>query len=643
VGTKKNLKPLSVTHPELAAEAVGWDPAKFSYGMNINVTWKCKNQHIYESIINGRALRGSGCPYCGGKKVLVGFNDLATTHPHLVVEVDGWDPKLFTFGSNKKMPWKCRNGHRWEVSINSRAGTKKSNCPYCSGLKTITGINDLSISHPKLAQQADGWDPSKFKAGSNKKMSWKCAKGHKWESAINKRAIEEQGCPTCSNHKTFKGFNDLRTTHPNLANEADGWDPTILVAGSGKKMSWKCAKGHRWDARVADRLSGNNCPYCSNTRVLSGFNDLKSLKPTLAKEANGWNPSNFLAGSTLKKSWKCKKGHTWNATIKARFNGSGCHICENQTIKVGFNDLRTTHPNLANEADGWDPTQVFANTRKLMNWICPSGHKFKSAGYSRVAGRGCPICSNKKLLKGFNDLATTHPLLAAEAVGWDPTLVTFGMGGKKLKWRCSKNHIYFSSLNNRRLSSDAVGGCPYCTGKQVLIGFNDFATTHPKLSKEADGWDTQTLTAGSNKKMKWTCAFGHKWNATVSSRVVGRGCPSCAITGFDPNKDGWLYFLSHPNWQMLQIGISNIPDVRIKKHKKLGWELLELRGPMDGYITQQWETAILRMLKAKGADLSNDSIAGKFDGYSESWSISTYEAKSLKQLMESTEIFEEQK
>ena len=94
---------------------------------------------------------------------------------------------------------------------------------------------------------------------------------------------------------------------------------------------------------------------------------------------------------------------------------------------------------------------------------------------------------------------------------------------------------------------------------------------------------------------------------------------------------------------MLQIGITNVPESRLGSHRKLGWEVLELRGPMDGHLTQQWETAILRMLKAKGADLSNDKIAGKFDGYSEAWSKSTFEVKSIKELMRLTEEFEASK
>lgn len=62
---------------------------------------------------------------------------------------------------------------------------------------------------------------------------------------------------------------------------------------------------------------------------------------------------------------------------------------------------------------------------------------------------------------------------------------------------------------------------------------------------------------------------------------------------------------------------------------------------MDGHLTQNWETSILRMLKAKGADLSNRKIAGKFDGYSEAWSVSTFKIKSIKELMRLTDKFEE--
>jgi hypothetical protein len=92
---------------------------------------------------------------------------------------------------------------------------------------------------------------------------------------------------------------------------------------------------------------------------------------------------------------------------------------------------------------------------------------------------------------------------------------------------------------------------------------------------------------------------------------------------------------------MFQIGITNVLQVRLDKHKRLQWELIDVRGPMDGLLAKEIESSILAMLKAKSADLSNAEIAGKFDGYSEAWSKSTFEAKSIKELMRLTEEFEE--
>jgi hypothetical protein len=190
----------------------------------------------------------------------------------------------------------------------------------------------------------------------------------------------------------------------------------------------------------------------------------------------------------------------------------------------------------------------------------------------------------------------------------------------------------------------AKSDCPFCTGRKVLKGFNDLRTTFPLLSNEADGWDPSSVSHGSDQKRKWRCEYGHSWTAAISSRTSQfTGCPSCHSGGFDPNKPAYLYFLKHLDWEMLQIGITNNLFVRMKAHTRLGWEMVDQRGPMDGHLTQQWETAILRMLKSKGADLSNEKIAGKFDGYSEAWSKSTFEVSSIKELMRLTEEFEEKK
>ncbi len=575
--TKKEKQPLSVTHPELASEAVGWDPTTISRGSNKKLLWRCPREHEYEMTAHSRTGQNSGCPYCAGKRVLPGFNDLATTHPQFAKEADGWDPTSVTAGSHEIKNWKCQNGHSFSVNPNQRT-SRVSNCPTCANLRIEKGFNDLQTLYPKLAAEANGWNPTEVGGGSSKRFSWRCSpKGHIWESTIINRTSNGSNCPVCVGQLVIVGVNDLVTTHPEIASQAIGWDPTTLPAGSKKKRSWLCANGHNYLAPVVNKTNLNSgCPICANLQVLVGYNDLATTHPELAKEAEGWDPTKVVYGSPAKKNWKCSRGHNWLAAISNR---------------------------------------------------------------SGSQKQGCPICANLQVLVGYNDLATTHPELAKEAEGWDPSTVVAGTSQKK-SWKCKQGHKYFAAVTSRSAHA-RQSGCPVCDGKVVLAGFNDIATTHPHLANEAVGWDTTSVMAGSSrKKLKWKCVEGHIWEAHPNARLGGHGCPSCATSGFDPNKTGWLYFLKHDDWEMQQIGITNVPDDRLGRHKKLGWRVLELRGPMDGHLIQQWETAILRMLRAKGADLSNPKIAGKFDGYSEAWSISTFDAKSIKELMRLTEEFE---
>jgi hypothetical protein len=177
----------------------------------------------------------------------------------------------------------------------------------------------------------------------------------------------------------------------------------------------------------------------------------------------------------------------------------------------------------------------------------------------------------------------------------------------------------------------------------VLSGYNDLATLFPHLAKETYLWDASEFLPGSGLKKDWKCSEGHIYRSAIEKRTRSlnpSGCPTCAKFGFDQNKEAYIYLLEHPQWEMFQIGITNDLSRRLNEHRRNKWKVIETRGPMDGLLTQQWETAILRMLKAKGADLSNSKIAGKFDGYSEAWSKSTFKAKSIRELMHLTEEFE---
>jgi hypothetical protein len=432
-----------------------------------------------------------------------------------------------------------------------------------------------------------------------------------------------------------RDFVPLSVTHPELAREASGWDPSTLRPGSDKKVTWECSLGHRWDATPNARTGqGQGCAVCAGKKVFVGFNDLATTRPEVAKEADGWDPRSVTQGSGKKLSWKCGKGHKWIALIASRSKGSGCPVCAGKAVEPGYNDLATTNPELAKQAHGWDPRTVNFGSDKVKEWICEKGHLWTASIMTRSAGNGCSICANKKVLAGYNDLATTNPQLANEAFGWDPTMI-IGGSHKKLEWKCSFGHLWLATPNTR---TSMKSGCPVCDGIKVLVGFNDLVTTHPLIAEEADGWDPTTTTKGTHSKRTWKCILGHTWSASPKSRTgMQSGCPTCSVTGFDPNKEGYLYFLYHPNWIMHQIGITNVPEDRVGRHKKLGWEPIEIRGPLDGFVARQWEQDILSMLRAKGIVLGSKNGVGKFDGYTEAWDANSLNVDSLKELMKMVE------
>jgi tRNA(Arg) A34 adenosine deaminase TadA len=359
---------------------------------------------------------------------------------------------------------------------------------------------------------------------------------------------------------------------------------------------------------------------------------LADLFPEIASQAHGWNPTDVKAQSHFKRRWKCGQGHEWDATIKGRTSGKGCPICSGKYVLAGFNDLSHTHPEIALQAVGWDPKTVTAGSNQKVRWRCALAHEWDAAVADRTRkdSTHCPFCMGKRVWKGFNDLVTTHPEIALQAVGWDPTEVSAGSSRRKLRWRCNLAHEWDAVVKSRVRGH----GCPICSGKYVLAGFNDLSHTHPAIALQAVGWDPTEVSAGSDQKRRWHCENNHEWDAAISSRTQGYGCPICSKSGFDPFKPAWLYFLDHDDWNMFKIGITNVPDDRLARHKGNGWTVLEVRGPMIGASARSLEVTILSALSRRGAAWAKQSNGSNFDGYTESWTKESFYVTSIKQMLD---------
>ncbi len=433
----------------------------------------------------------------------------------------------------------------------------------------------------------------------------------------------------------------LAESHPKHAKMANGWDPKLFSANSNLVKEWKCNKGHVFQAKIFNFTRPKSevlCHVCSGRKVLAGYNDLKTLYPEIAKEAVGWDPSQFTAGSNLRKPWKCQKGHEWEVKINSRviFN-SGCPQCAHQKVILGETDLETMYPNVAEQAYGWDPGQVMPGSHQVKDWICQYGHVWPSPINIRVKGSGCPYCRGYYPIIGETDLKTLLPVIAAQADGWDPSTVTVH-SQKRKEWRCELGHSWTAVVASRTDSRWQTAACPVCIGQKVLAGFNDLATKLPHLVNEVDGWDPTTVTAGSGKKLAWVCKEGHRWKAQVASRASGRGCPECALYGFKPDRDAWLYLLQDKKRGIMKIGITNDFDERVGLHKRKGFVLIDSLGPYIGKRVRAWEQEVIIKLQSRGIRFADNLELGTFDGYTESWYTESLEVTSIANLFGKLEM-----
>ena len=284
--------------------------------------------------------------------------------------------------------------------------------------------------------------------------------------------------------------NSLSVVHPELIVE---WSkknlpltPDGITFGSNKVVWWKGSCGHEWQTSVKARSKGEKCPICSGARAVAGINDLSTLKPGLASEwskKNEIKPTEVTVGSHKKVIWKCRLGHEWTASVKSRsINGSGCPYCSHNKVLVGFNDLATVVPKVADE---WSeknyplqPDEVNAKSRKNVWWHCKKcGNEWKSVINARIKGTVCPVCAEREVLAGYNDLATTDKNLLSD---WDyeqnriqPTEVS-RTSAKRAWWKCRHGHSWSMKINERTILGK---GCRICE-QEYLSVFPAFALSY---------------------------------------------------------------------------------------------------------------------------------------------------------------------
>ena len=493
---------LASQYPEIAKQ---WHPTKNKVGpsevmprTHKKAWWICEKGHEWEAVIGSR-ISGVGCPYCANKKVLKGYNDLATIDPELAKE---WHPSKngsltaadVTPASGVKVWWICPYGHEYQTQVCSRKAG--SGCPKCSDMlrtsfpeqaiyyyikqefpDAINSYRDIF----KSSMELDIYVPS-LKVGieydgrlyhTSKDIQLRDARKYKIckENGIFLIRIREMS------DSTLILMADRKIEIPDASDKYLNWAINNLCYHLGRIVMPDVQRDRK---QIFDYLTARKTSLASEYPEIAIEWDYEANSPLV--------PENLPPHSNERVAWKCKVcGNKWYAAIGDRTgeDKNGCPECAAmrgakklvQTMVKEKGSLASQHPELLKE---WgysrnldtSPEEVTPRSGIKVAWICSKcGHRWDSTIDHRVSGRGCPYCARKAVVTGKNDLATLHPELMRE-------------------WDFQKNTL-----------------------------------------------DPTAVAEHSGKKAFWICSTcGNQWEATIASRSSGHGCSKCGHRKKRPHK-----------------------------------------------------------------------------------------------------------
>ena len=464
-------------------------PDEVNKGSKDTVWWVCPTCHgHYLQSPSAKVYKNAGCIYCSGKSVLAGYNDLLSTAPDIAKE---WHPiknepvrpDAITPNSGKNIWWQCKLGHEWQATVSNRT-RKHSGCPYCTGKKTIIGVNDLQTINPELAKQ---WHPTRngeftpeqVMCSSKKKIWWLCGKGHEWETTLDSRK-RGHGCPYCSGRFAITGETDLQTLRPDIAQY---WHPTkngkitpsSVTVASGVKYWWLGTCGHEWETKVSTMCDKNTlsiCPVCSSQNrtsfpeqaiffyIQKAFPDCVSRYGAHKKELDIYIPS---------------------ASIGIEYDGLRYHTQETEEKEKEKDEfflslgIQVFH---MREHEDFE-TRIHGNSVMYRPWN----------QYTRL---------NKAIECLFK--------LIADYIGCPDFFADIDIE--------RDNAEILSQYMKKRLDTGFAAKHP-----DILSEW------HPTKNGDLDPW---LISEKSNQKFWWLCSNGHEWRTTVNERTGHKtGCPQC--------------------------------------------------------------------------------------------------------------------
>ena len=330
-------------------------PEEVYYNTTSPVLWECTTcSGTYAFPVSDKREGNVSCPYCNGRRVLSGFNEIPSwliTEYSLKNEVPISE---YPVNSVHKVLWTCPTCHGDYLYRICDREIGDDSCPYCRHKKILVGFNSLADTDPDLAKEWSSGNsdlPSEYMKSSWYRALWTCPTCHgNYFYRICDRELDDDSCPYCRNLKVLPGFNSLPDLAPELVNEWSSENPDLpseYTRSSTHRALWTCPSCHGdYFYRICDReVDDDSCPYCCDKKILPGYNSFKVRHP---EEMEEWDelanfllvdPNYILSSYNKAVWWICSKGHKYSMSPNLKLyyrirTQEPCPFCKGRRRKL---------------------------------------------------------------------------------------------------------------------------------------------------------------------------------------------------------------------------------------------------------------------------------------------------------------------
>ena len=242
----------------------------------------------------------------------------------------------------------------------------------------------------------------------------------------------------------------------------------------------------------------------------------------LARERGGVCLSDTYKNSRAKLEWRCAAGHEWKASLDSVKHGrTWCPTCSRCSRSAQLSIEVASM--LAEAKGGVCLSTEYKNIALKLHWRCASGHEFyASLNTVKNIGTWCPHCA------GNAKLSIQIAQQLAKEKGGHCLSDVYRNSGALLQWACAQGHSWKASLNSIRHHRSWCPTCAeniYRVSRRRRLGLDvaqAYASTH-------SGQCLSSEYINVKQKMRWRCAAGHEWDASLASmKYRGSWCPKCS-------------------------------------------------------------------------------------------------------------------